>query len=277
MTAPTAKKNVYLLFIFCSAFTTIDINAQTSSNATNKIFQDKLSSGGLGPVMTFVPAGKFVMGDLKQVGQSYEHPAHEVTFSEAFHIGKFPITFNEYDRYSKATGQTPVSDYHWGRNDRPIINVNLDDARAYASWLSAETGYTYRLPSEAEWEYAARAGANSIYPWGNDIGKNNANCNGCGSIWDGNKTAPVGQFPANAWGLHDMQGNTWDLTEDCWNFNYRNAPTNGSPWKTGDCIRGVIRGGSLGDTPQDLRLSTRLRNYSATRTVIIGFRLVREL
>ncbi|MDH5257047.1 MAG: formylglycine-generating enzyme family protein [Gammaproteobacteria bacterium] len=244
---------------------------------TDTEFQDSLKDNSSGPVMIQISPGQFIMGDPDQKGQSYERPAHKVTISYSFAIGKYPVTFEEYDAFTKATGRPSISDYNWGRKSRPVINVNIVDANAYASWLTTQTGHTYRLPSEAEWEYAARAGTTSIYPWGNKIGKNNANCSGCGSSWDKKSTAPVGQFPANAWGLHDTQGNTWDITADCWNYNYDNAPTDGSAWKDGDCLRGVIRGGSLGDIPRDLRSSTRLRNYSTTRTIIIGFRLVREM
>ena len=260
---------IILIFIFSGSIS----NATTST--TNQL-QDKLKNNSLGPVMIKIPAGDFLMGDINNVGQSYEQPVHKVTIPHPFNIGKYPVTFNEYDAYSKATGKKLVSDYGWGRGNRPVINVNIKDANTYAKWLSKQTGHTYRLPSEAEWEYTARAGTKTIFPWGNKIEINKANCNGWGSKWDRVKTAPVGQFSANAWGLHDTQGNTWDLTADCWNYNYDSAPADGSAWKSGDCLRGVIRGGSLGDIPLDLRTATRLRNYSSTRTVIIGFRLVRE-
>ncbi|MDH3326217.1 MAG: formylglycine-generating enzyme family protein, partial [Gammaproteobacteria bacterium] len=223
-----------------------------------------------------IAPGDFTMGDIQQVGQSYEKPVHKVTITNAFSIGKYPVTFKDYDKFTIATGKPLTSDYHWGRENRPVININLNDARAYSIWLSAQTGHRYRLPSEAEWEYAARAGTNSIYPWGNKISTNKANCSGCGLHADKKMTSPVGQFSSNAWGLYDMIGDVWELTEDCWNYNYDNAPFDGSPWKSGDCSRGVLRGGSWGDTPQDLRSSTRLRSYSGTRTVVIGFRLIRE-
>lgn len=240
-------------------------------------FQDQLADLGLGPIMIIISSGSFVMGDSQGVGQSYEKPIHNVTFNYSFAIGKYPITFKEYDKFTTATNRPLVSDYHWGRENRPVINVNLKDAQAYAQWISKLTGKIYRLPSEAEWEYAARAMATTNYSWGNKVGHNRANCNGCGSKWDSVKTSPVDYFSANSWGLYDTHGNTWDLTADCWNYSYKNAPVDGRAWRTGDCLRGVIRGGSLGDRPIDLRSATRLRNYSTTRTVVIGFRLVREI
>lgn len=238
--------------------------------------QDTLADKSKGPIMVRIPAGTFTMGDIQGIGQSYEKPVHKVVIPNSFSIGKYPVTFDEYDKFTLVTGKQPVSDFKWGRGSRPVFNVNLNDAEAYAEWLSEQTGHKYRLPSEAEWEYAARAGSRTIYPWGDTIGKSNANCSKCGSQWDRKMTAPVGQFPPNRWGLYDMQGNLWELTADCWNYSYENAPADGSAWREGDCVRSVLRGGSWGDPPADLRASTRLRSYSGTRTIVIGFRLVRE-
>ncbi len=133
----------------------------------------------------------------------------------------------------------------WGRGNRPVVNVTWDDATAYAQWLSAVTGESYRLPSEAEWEYAARAGTETAYSWGDELGTNKANCDGCGSRWDDDEeTAPVGSFAPNAWGLHDMHGNVWEWTGNCWNEGYAGAPADGSAWTDGHCGRRVVRGGS---------------------------------
>ena len=132
----------------------------------------------------------------------------------------------------------------WGRGRRPVINVSWEDAVAYTKWLSGQTGERCRLPSEAEWEYAARAGSVTKYSWGNEIGSNQANCDVCGSQWDGKQTAPVGSFDPNGWGLHDLHGNVWEWVQDCWNGSYQGAPTNGSAWESGDCSRRVLRGGS---------------------------------
>jgi formylglycine-generating enzyme required for sulfatase activity len=200
---------------------------------------------------------------------------HEVTINKPFSISIFPITFEDYDKYTLTTGKQPIDDFGWGRGTRPVINVNIDDANSYAEWLSRQTGHYYRIPSEAEWEYAARAGTQTNYPWGDEIGVDNASCNGCGTAPQ-KITQPVGTFKPNNWGLYDTQGNIWEMTADCWNYDYVSAPTDGSTWRGGDCTRLVLRGGSWGDHPRDLRSSTRLRSYAKTRTIIIGFRIVRE-
>ena len=149
----------------------------------------------------------------------------------------------------------------WGRGGRPVIHVSWEDATAYADWLFDETGEQYRLPSESEWEYAARAGATTRYSWGQDLGRNRANCRGCGSRWDRDRTAPAGSFAANAWGLHDMHGNVWEWVEDCWHENYARAPRDGSAWTGGgNCGRRVLRGGSWGDDPRYLRSAVRSRS-----------------
>ena len=250
--------------------------AEQADTLSSTPYQDKMINGRLGPKMITLPAGSFKMGDIQGVGKSYEQPVHLVTISKPFSISKFPITFSEYDAFSKATGRKLVDQYKWPRGQYPVINVNWEDAKDYARWLSKETNKTYRLPSEAEWEYAARAGSIEQYPWGNDIGINNAHCTSCSDTPMKNQTAPVGKYPANKWGIYDMIGNVWEMTADCWNYDYVNAPKDGSAWISGDCTRLVLRGGSWGDTPNDLRSSTRLRSYAKARTVNIGFRLVKE-
>lgn len=141
------------------------------------------------------------------------------------------MTFAEWDACFSVGGclHWPI-DYGWGRNRRPVIHVSWNDAKAYVAWLSKMTGREYRLLTEAEWEYAARAGTTTAYYWGDEIGKNNTNCNGCGSQWGGRKTAPVGSFAPNAFGLYDMFGNVWEWVEDCFHNNYEGAPTDGSAW-----------------------------------------------
>src|SRR5262249_13181849 len=140
------------------------------------------------------------------------------------------------------------SDQGWGRGMQPVINVNWEDAQQFVQWLSQQTGKPYRLPSEAEWEYAARAGSLTAYPWGAEIkndSKSMANCNFCGSQWDHRQTAPVGSFPTNKFGLHDMNGNVWELVEDCYHDNYRGAPGNGEAWsKSCNRTARVSRGGN---------------------------------
>ena len=128
--------------------------------------------------------------------------------------------------------------------DHPVVCVNWDDARAYVNWMSRKTGKNYRLLSEAEWEYAVRGGTQTRYSWGNGVGRNRANCDGCGSRWDDEMTAPVGSFSANEFGLYDMHGNVFEWTQDCWNDSYTGAPKDGRAWETADCRYRVVRGGS---------------------------------
>ena len=207
-------------------------------------FRDFLRSGELGPEMVVVPAGRFLMGDLSGDGMSRERPVREVTISRPFAIGKHEITFADYQRFLGPAA--PPADEGWGRGNRPVINVSWTEAVAYVSWLSAQTGQHYRLPSEAEWEYAARAGTTTAFSWGDDVGESLANCANCGSPpWGGRQSAPVGSFPANPWGLFDMHGNVWEWVRDCAHENYVGAPSDGSAWEVGDCAKRVVRGGAF--------------------------------
>ncbi len=227
--------------------------------------------------MVAIRAGRFRMGCVS--GRDCfgdEQPVHEVRVA-SFELSKYEVTFEEYDRFTEATGRARADDEGWGRGARPVINVSWNDARAYAAWLSAETGETYRLPTEAEWEYAARAGTSTAYSWGNEIGRNRANCDGCGSQWDNAQTAPVGSFGANAWGLHDMHGNVYEWVEDCWHENYAGAPSDGTAWTGGVCGRRVLRGGSWYDSPRFLRSADRSGDSTGDRDYFNGFRVARTL
>ena len=156
--------------------------------------------------------------------------------------------------------------------------MSWDDAAAYTGWLSAETGEEYRLPSEAEWEYAARAGTTTSYGWGPFIGRNRANCDGCGSRWDASRTAPAGSFAANPWGLHDVHGNVWEWVADCWHADYSGAPADGSAWTGGaDCRHRVLRGGSWFSYGLIRRGAFRLWEAAGFRDAYVGIRLARTL
>jgi formylglycine-generating enzyme required for sulfatase activity len=232
------------------------------------------------PQMIVVPAGSFLMGSPanEQGRNTNEGPQHRVTIEPQFAVGQFALTFDEWDACvadGGCNGYKP-SDQGWGRGRRPVINVSRSDANGYVAWLSRATGKTYRLLTEAEYEYAARAGTQTAYPWGNDIGKNNANCNGCGSQWDGKQTAPVGSFPPNGFGLYDMVGNVWAWTEDCYHERYIGAPTNGSAWP-GDCEPRVVRAGAWGEPPNSVRSATRFRFFADIRLTNLGFRVGRTL
>jgi formylglycine-generating enzyme required for sulfatase activity len=236
-------------------------------------FQEPLKDGSLGPKMVWIPAGSFRMGDIQGSGDSDEKPVHSVSVSR-FAMGVYEVTFAESDRFAEATGRQKPSDKGWGRGNRPVINVSWHDATAYAEWLSEQTGKLYRLPSEAEWEYAARAGTETKYWWGNEIGSNKANCYGCGSRWDNKQTAPVGSFAPNQFGLYDTVGNVWEWCADSWHGSYKGAPTDGMVWRGGDESRRVRRGGSWGNFPRIARSAYRLRSESVKRLVNNGFRVV---
>ncbi len=233
------------------------------------------------PVMMVVPAGSFTMGSPVNEPGRYddEGPQHTVTFAQQFAVGQHELTFDEWDACvaeGGCDGYKP-SDQGWGRGRRPVMNVSWDDANAYVTWLATKTGKSYRLLSESEYEYAMRAGTTTAYPWGDAVGKNNADCKGCGSQWDGKETAPVGSFAANGFGLYDMVGNLWEWTEDCYHDSYRGAPTDGSAWTAGDCSGRVLRGGSWNDDPQNLRSASRVRNSADFRYDDIGYRVARTL
>ena len=238
-----------------------------------EIYRDELKDGTLGPEMVIVPAGSFRMGNIGGKGSADERPVHTVSFAQAFAIGRFTVTFDEYDDYAKANQIEPPSDSGWGRGKRPVINVSWKDATAYAHWLAVQTGKAYRLPSEAEWEYAAKAGTETAYWWGDNIETNRANCDGSGSEWSGKQTAPVGSFPANPWGLHDTVGNVWEWVHDPWHGNYEGAPLDGSVWEQGGSGTRVLRGGSWYYRRDRARASYRFYNYPGARNGSLGFRL----
>ncbi len=233
------------------------------------------------PEMVVIPGGRFRMGCVSGDRNCYqgEYPVREVEVA-SFALGVYEVMFEEYDRFASATGRALPDDEGWGRGGRPVINVNWDDAQAYVEWLSAESGAEYRLPSEAEWEYAARAGTETAYWWGSEIGRNRANCFNCGSAYDDEKTGPAGSFAANGWGLHDMAGNVWEWVEDCGHENYARAPSDGSAWLEqgdGDCGRRVLRGGSWVVLPMRLRSAARAGLDAGLRNVNIGLRVSRTL
>ena len=238
-------------------------------------FSDALERGGRGPEMVVVPAGSFEMGCVSGE-ECYEDelPVHTVTISQPFAVSKFEITFNDYDLFA---GQDAVDDAGWGRGRRPVVNVSWEEAKEYVAWLSSQTAQTYRLLTEAEWEYVARAGSTTQFTWGSHIGEGRANCGGCATEWDFFQTAPAGSFAPNAFGLHDVHGNAWEWVEDCWNQGYSGAPSNGEAWLSGDCSRRVLRGGSYDDFHYDLRSAVRFTNAPDERTKSLGFRVARTL
>ena len=268
------------------------------------------------PKLVVVPSGSFMMGSPEnEEGRSNsEGPMHEVRIGYQLAVGAYPVTFDEWDACVSdgGCGGHEPEDLGWGRGIRPVINVNWNDAKRYVRWLSWKTGKGYRLLSESEWEYVARAGTDTSYWWGNEIGRNRANCDGCGSQWDDEKTSsvglsaaaadtiasvmavaspfnlygrhgnvrktlPVGSFSANAFGLYDVHGNVKEWVEDCWNDDYDGAPTDGSAWESGECDWRVVRGGSWYGKPRYLRSAYRGWNTTGNRNSNAGFRVARTL
>jgi len=215
--------------------------------------------------MVVVPAGAFDMGDLDGSGDADEKPVHRVTIPRPVAVGKYEVTQAEW---VAVMGSNP-SRFTGDRN--PVEQVSWNDAKEYVRKLSAKTGKEYRLLSEAEWEYAARAGSRTKYPWGDGIDSSKANYGGTGS------TRPVGSYGANAFGLYDTVGNVWEWVEDCWNASYNGAPADGSAWTTGNCAVRVLRGGSWLNDPRYVRSAIRDRYGSDIRNYSIGFRVARTL
>ncbi|WMP16996.1 formylglycine-generating enzyme family protein [Thiothrix lacustris] len=237
-----------------------------------------IRSSGLQPDMVDIPAGTFTMGcdgkrdDVEGGCSDDEKPAHEVTL-DAFKMAKTEVTFDQWDACEKAKACPHAEDQGWGRGNRPVINVSWDDiTQKYIPWLNQETGKHYRLPTEAEWEYAARGGADTAYPWGNAIGKGNANCDNssCGDKFE--YTAPVGSFAANGYGLQDMNGNVYEWVLDTWHDNYNGAPVDGSAWESGTYR--VLRGGAWGSNARLVCSALRTLYMPDDRFYAYGFRLV---
>ena len=259
------------------------------------------------PELVVVPAGKFVMGSPSNEEGRFdsEGPTHTVLVP-SFAVGVSPVTEREYSVFLTATRYQPgVCNLIWhmswqvmanghvippGDADlptQPATCLNLKDMQAYIDWLNlkvpsyTDAMFAYRLPSEAEWEYAARANTRSARWWGEAIGKNNANCQGCGSKWDNTLVAPVDSFNANAFGLNDPLGNMWQMTQDCWNENYAGAPPDGTPWTAGDCSRHVVRGGSWSNLPVFVRSAARSKalidGSDHDTSGYVGFRVAKSI
>ncbi|MDP6643024.1 MAG: formylglycine-generating enzyme family protein, partial [Rhodospirillales bacterium] len=263
-----------------------------------------------GPEMVVIPAGSFRMGDLNSGGYDREKPVHRVTIPRPFAVGKYEVTRGEFSAFVNDTGYSAGGDcYYWtgskveksksrnwrspgfSQTDRdPVVCVSWDDAKAYVRWLSRKAGKEYRLPSESEWEYMARAGGTAKYPFGDSEGflceYGNGADRSTGFEWKnkscndgyGEKTAPVGSFKPNNFRVYDTVGNVWEWVEDCWHDSYRGAPSGGDAWTTGgNCRLRVLRGGSWLNPPRILR--SAYRNWDSTdfRNYYFGFRIARTL
>lgn len=254
------------------------------------VFQDTLSSGGLGPKMVVIPAGSFLMGSPDSEPERFpnEGPQHQVTIGKTVAIGQTEVTYEDYDQFAKAMSQPLPNDYGWGRVNRPVVDVSWNDALAYTQWLSEQTSKRYRLPTEAEWEYASRAVTTTPFWMGQCIHTDQAN-------YDGNfnysscaantgvslaQTQPVGSYAANSFVLYDTAGNVWEWMQDCMHEDYTGAPRDGSAWESAsgvDCGLRVIRGGSWGSHPGELRSARRNGFTPDNRTNDYGFRLAQDL
>jgi formylglycine-generating enzyme required for sulfatase activity len=236
------------------------------------------------PELVVIPPGEFMMGSTEAerewaVDQGanrewvrVEEPQHLVKIEIPIAVGRYSVTFEEYDYFADETGREKSGDEGWGRGRRPVINVSWKDAKAYVDWLSNETDQPYRLLSEAEREYAARAGTTTWHWWGDDITSENANFRE-----NVGKTSEVGTYPMNPWALHETNGNVWEWGEDCWNKDYRGAPIDGTPWMRGDCNLRIIRGGSWKSNRGILRSAYRNRHKAGDRGSNIGFRVARTV
>ncbi len=239
------------------------------------------------PDMVVLPSGAFVMGSPSGESGRFDNegPRRTVTIGYRLAVGRFEVTWEEWDACVRAGGcdQGPVDDaggdHDWGRGRQPAIEMSWNDARDYARWLSSTTNVGYRLLSEAEWEYAARAGREGRFSWGDadptcsETAANGANFRACSD----DRTRPVGSFAANRWGLYDVHGNAREWVQDCWNESYRGAPSDGAVWSRGDCDYRVLRGGSWLYIPGWLRAAKRDRNVPTERDVSFGFRLARPV
>ena len=244
------------------------------------------------PEMVVVPAGSFMMGSPEGEDGRYddEGQQHEVRIPEPFAVGRFEVTWDEWEACVAAGGcdgkgiEEAGGDHGWGKGNRPVINVSWYDAQAYAKWLSERTGKTYRLLSEAEWEYAARAGTTGPFSFDGPITTDKANYDGNYSYAGSpkgeyrEKTVPVDSFQPNPWGLYQVHGNVWEWVEDCWNDWYIGAPpTDGSAWMTGDCSSAPLRGGSWLNDGQTQRSADRFTYPRGSRFIGFGFRVARSV
>ena len=277
----TTLKELYRIFFQKDADEDA-INEAIVKSKGGSTFQD----GEGYPKLVMVPSGSFMMGSPACERGRYcdESPMHEVRIGYQFAVGVYPVTFDEWDacvsdgecgRDSSGVVESG-DDEGYGRGNFPVINVTWKDAKTYVRWLSYKTGKFYRLLTESEWEYVARAGTQTPYWWGDEIGRDQANCDGCESSWD-DLTAPVGTFSKNAFGLYNVHGNVHEWVEDCWNDSYAGGPTDGSAWgsENCDCEHRVLRGGCWSSRPKDLRSATRFHLDAGVKDQAIGFRVAR--
>jgi len=261
-----------LVFNISQKNATADLLKQQLLSAST--LKDRLVDGSFAPEVVVLEGGRFMRGDAQ--GDDDEKPPVEVTLGP-FAIGITEVTFEQYDRFCDDTRRDRPDEADWGRGRHPVINVSWEDAVAYTEWLSRKTRRTYRLPTDAEWEYAARAGTVSRFWWGDGVDVARANCEGCGSLWDGDRTARVGKFPPNPFGLYDTAGNVFEWVADCYHSSFADAPADGTAVDKPGCGKRVIRGGAWSFLPEESRSANRWRDFPTRHSDDTGFRIVREL
>lgn len=245
--------------------------AHTADFDVKDKFSDTLRSGGTGPEMVVIPDGQFVLGG----GRSGPQGLGLVKIDYLLAVGTTEITVGQYRQFLKASLSGGLDSLPEGHDDLPMSGISWDEAEAYVTWLSRESGHYYRLPSASEWEYAARAGTTTVYSWGDTAGENRASCTNCKSKYSGT-LAPVGSFPANSWGLHDMHGNVWEWTKDCIDSNM-GPPPNGMPILFGNCDLRELRGGSAKSDAWSIRAAARASSLRQANNNDLGFRVVMEV
>ncbi|KAA0089610.1 formylglycine-generating enzyme family protein [Paraburkholderia sp. T12-10] len=227
------------------------------------------------PTLIAITPGSFTMGNNKD--DPSEKPAHPVRIATAYALGKYPVTVGQWNACVAAGACQRVPDTSDPGPNAPIHNVSWDDAAQYVKWLTKASGKRYRLPTEAEWEYAARGGTTTRYWWGDDMMKGKVNCKDCGPPWRAEGPDNVGSFAPNPFGLYDMAGGVWEWVSDCWHSSYKGAPTDGRSWEDAYCQSRVIRGGSWLDGQGYMLTSTRFKYDQSVRYTANGFRVARDM
>lgn len=269
-----------LILLLVSTAVSAEVTVKLSDEADRRIIEELVKD------MVPLPEGSFRMGDIAGVGESDESPVRTVKVY-AFAIGRHEVTFEQFDVFARAVGRKPPQD-RWGRGRRPVIDVTWLDARAFTQWLTEITGIAFRLPSEAEWEYAARAGEDAQYSFGEEVTALCEYANVAGSEttigWrteactDGYETtAPVGSFKPNDFDLYDMQGNVWEWVQDCWFRHHKRAPDDSAPREKSRCKERVQRGGSWFYGADEARVSYRTSGKEEEKSVTTGFRVAHDL
>lgn len=227
------------------------------------------------PVMVALSPRPFTMGNNSS--DPSERPAHKVDLHTPFAIGKYEVTVGQWNQCVRASVCPAMPSLGNVPDNLPMRDVSWDEAQLYLKWLGTVSGKPYRLPTEAEWEYAARGGTTTRYWWGHDMKGGNSSCEGCGEPWSEERPPPAGSFPANPFGLNDMNGSVWEWVQDCWHSTYKGAPADGSAWVDGNCQARVIRGGSWRENGSYMLSTTRFRYDASVRQSQNGFRVARSL